>query len=257
MNNSMVVVGGSNYQTGEYLSGLWVLTIDSSNKATWKKQDSKGYCPSPRQHAALTAHQRNILIVYGGEHEGQTLNDCYIYRTDNKVWVAIDEYSYDMRIPCRLKPALCSLNDHLYLFGGERTILEQDEVNHEPMGDFYQIRMLNRPMNTRLDVWVKKIIGKVEPSARVGQLVTLSEKVLVLWGREVGEEGMERGVWAYYVPDYTWHWVKWKVSSIPSLLLGSTINLIIDKCYIFGQYPNPSDNKKNGLQVMTIDWKDL
>lgn len=66
----------------------------------------------------MVLHQRNLLIVYGGEYQGQTLNDLYVYRSENKYWITIDESSYDLRIPCRMRPALCSQGDYIYLFGG-------------------------------------------------------------------------------------------------------------------------------------------
>ena len=257
MNNSMFLVSGRNYRTDEYLLGVWSTTIDSSNKATWKRQDIKGYSPGPRQHAAFVAHQRSTIILYGGEHRGEVLNDCHIYRTDNKLWVAIDEYSYDMRLECRLKPGLCSLNDHLYLFGGEKSVLVQDEVQYEPLNDFHQIRLLNRPMNSRLDVWVKRIVTHYGPTPRVGSLLAASERVLFLWGGDngVGEDPPARGVWAYYVSDYTWHWVRFKVATIPALGPGSSISSVGDKCFIFGQYSNPADHTRSGLQVLNVDPK--
>lgn len=60
-----------------------------------------------------------------------------------------------MKIPCRLKPAITSQGDYIYIFGGERMIAYQDTVKNCLLDDFYQIKLLYRPMSTKPDVWVK------------------------------------------------------------------------------------------------------
>jgi hypothetical protein len=71
------------------------------------------------------------------------------------MWIQIEESSYDMKISCRLRPALASQGDHLYLFGGERMIASEDKTTNLLLDDFYQLRFLNRPMSSKPDVWVR------------------------------------------------------------------------------------------------------
>jgi hypothetical protein len=68
----------------------------------------------------MVIYQRSMIVLYGGRTQGNNLNDLHVYRIENKLWVQIEENSYDFRITSRLKPALASLGDHIYLFGGER-----------------------------------------------------------------------------------------------------------------------------------------
>lgn len=118
-NNMMYLYGGKNYKTNEYIQGLWCLNLESYN---WKKQEVKGYSPLSREHAVMVLHQRSTLLMYGGRLGKENLNDFNIYRIDNKIWLQIEESSYDFKIACRLKPAICSQGDYLYFFGGERMI---------------------------------------------------------------------------------------------------------------------------------------
>lgn len=83
----MYIFGGKNYKTNEYLSGLWCLNLESYN---WKRQELKGYYPSPREHAVMVLHQRSSLILYGGRNGRENLNDFHIYRIDNKMWLQIE-----------------------------------------------------------------------------------------------------------------------------------------------------------------------
>jgi hypothetical protein len=96
-----------------------------------------------------------MIVLYGGRYEGNNLNDLHIYRIENKVWIQIEETNYDLKISCRLKPALASQGDFLYLFGGERMIANEDKVTNHLLDDFYQLRFLYRPMSTKPDVWIK------------------------------------------------------------------------------------------------------
>jgi hypothetical protein len=114
-NNMMYLFGGRSYGDGSYVAGLWCLNLESYN---WKRQELKGYSPQPREFASMVLHQRSSLVLYGGRHGSDNLNDFHIYRIENKLWLQVDENSYDLKIPCRLRPALCSQGDHLFLFGG-------------------------------------------------------------------------------------------------------------------------------------------
>lgn len=175
----MYLFGGRNYKQQGYVFGLWCLNLESFN---WKRQELKGYSPSPRENACLVLHQRSMIVLYGGRYEDSNLNDLHIYRIENKVWIQIEETSYDLKISCRLKPALASHGDFLYLFGGERMVASEDGVSNHLLDDFYQLRLLYRPMSTKPDVWIKQIITNTRPARRVGTFVSLSDKYLMLWG---------------------------------------------------------------------------
>jgi Galactose oxidase, central domain len=73
----MYLFGGKNYKTNEYINGLWCLNLESFN---WKRQELKGYSPSLRENASLVLHQRNMIILYGGRHANNNLNDLHIYK---------------------------------------------------------------------------------------------------------------------------------------------------------------------------------
>lgn len=175
----MYLFGGKNYKNDGYVVGLWCLNLESFN---WKRQELKGYSPSPRENASLVLHQRSMIVLYGGRNEGNNLNDLHIYRIENKVWIQIEETSYDMKISCRLKPALASQGDFLYLFGGERMIAHEDSVTNLLLDDFYQLKFLYRPMSTKPDVWIKEIITNTKPAKKVGTFLNLNDKYLMLWG---------------------------------------------------------------------------
>lgn len=155
------------------------MNLESFN---WKRQELKGYSPSPRENAALVLHQRSMIVLYGGRNEGNNLNDLHIYRIENKVWIQIEESSYDLKVSCRLKPALASQGDYLYLFGGERMIADEDNMTNLLLDDFYQLRFLYRPMSTKPDVWIKEIITNVKPAKKVANFININEKYLMLWG---------------------------------------------------------------------------
>lgn len=182
-NNMMYLFGGRNYKTGAYLSGLWCLNLESFN---WKRQELKGYVPVHREHAVMVLHQRSSIVLYGGRYQNENLNDLHIYRIDNKMWVQVDSNSYDLKISCRLKPALCSQGDYLYLFGGERRLFQGSTPKNTLLRDFYQLKVINRPMSTRPDVWVKEIITNYSPTERTGTLINLADRYLALWGGHNG-----------------------------------------------------------------------
>ena len=87
-----------------------------------------------------------------------------------------------MKISCRLRPALCSHGDHLFLFGGERMTITEEGTKNELLKDFYQIKVVQKPMSSRPDLWVKNIITNSSPSERVATFVNVAERYLVLWG---------------------------------------------------------------------------
>ena len=80
------------------------------------------------------------------------------------MWLQVEESSYEFKLPCRLKPALCSFGDHLYLFGGERMINEGSKSVNVLLKDFYQLKVVNRPMSSKPDLWVKNIITEYSPT---------------------------------------------------------------------------------------------
>ena len=50
------------------------------------------------------------------------------------------------------------------------------------LNDFYQLKFINKPMNSRPDVWIKQIITNYGPTERVASFVNINEKYLMLWG---------------------------------------------------------------------------
>lgn len=50
------------------------------------------------------------------------------------------------------------------------------------MKDFYQFKLINRPMSSRPDVWVKEIITNYTPTERVASFVNIGDRYLMLWG---------------------------------------------------------------------------
>ncbi len=206
-NNMMYLFGGKNYKTGGYLSGLWCLNLQSYN---WKKQELKGYSPGAREHAALVLHQRSSIILYGGKNGQHILNDFHIYRIQNKMWVQLDEATYDIKISARLKPTLCSLQDNLYLFGGQGFTSQGEPIL---LNDFYQLKLLFRPMSTRPDLWVREIITNCGPTQRIAQFINIpnNDNYLLLWGGQNSVGGVRQGdsgYWLYSVSDVTWIWVR-------------------------------------------------
>lgn len=60
------------------------------------------------------------------------------------------------------------------------------------MKDFYQLKLLNRPMSSRPDVWVKEIITNYGPTERVATFVNIGDKYLMLWGGENSMRGKNK-----------------------------------------------------------------
>ena len=87
-----------------------------------------------------------------------------------------------MKIPCRLRPGICSHGDHIYFFGGEQATISEEGMNYKCLDDFYQIKLINRPMSNSPDLWVKNVITSTSPQERVANLVNCGDKYLVLWG---------------------------------------------------------------------------
>ncbi len=150
----------------------------------------------------------------------------HIYRIDNKIWLQVEQSSYDLRIPCRLKPALCSLGDHIYLFGGERRLAQGSTSRNELLKDFYQLKIINRPMSSRPDVWVKEVITNYSPSERAGSLISLADRYLVLWGglNAIDSKKGQFGFWVYVVADINWIWVSVPGTQPRSMLPGWSMN---------------------------------
>ena len=79
--------------------------------------------------------------------------------------------------------------------------------------DFYQIKVIQRPMSSRPDLWVKNIITNESPNERVSTFVNLTDKYLMLWGgrnKLKDDENREEGFWLYSISDISWIWVKLK-----------------------------------------------
>lgn len=177
-NNVMFLFGGKNQQTGEYLNQIWGLNLESLN---WKKPDLKGHSPQPREFASMLLHSKNFILVYGGRAHGKNLNDMHVLKVDAKIWLHVSPESYEFKVPCRLRPAICSYGDYIYLFGGEREVADKSLLKREYLQDFYQLRLINRS-STRIDVWTKKILTSFHPSARAAVLTPYNDKYLLLYG---------------------------------------------------------------------------
>jgi hypothetical protein len=68
--------------------------------------------------------------------------------------------------------------------------------------DFYQLRLINKPMSNKPDVWIKQIITNYGPNEKVASFVMVGEKYLVLWGGDNklgGETVRSLGIWVYSV----------------------------------------------------------
>ena len=122
----------------------------------------------------MIVHQRNSIVLYGGRYNQENLNDIHLYKIENKSWTQIEETSYDMKIPCRLKPALISHGEFIYLFGGERqTTSYHNQLETQLLDDFYQIKILHKPMNSKPDIWSKQIITQYRPAPRLANFLNI------------------------------------------------------------------------------------
>lgn len=63
-------------------------------------------------------------------------------------------------------------------------VADEDKTVNLLLDDFYQLKFIYRPMNTKPDVWIKEIITNTKPSKKVGSFINLNEKYLMLWGGE-------------------------------------------------------------------------
>lgn len=80
-----------------------------------------------------------------------------------------------MKIPCRLKPALVSQGQYIYLFGGQRqTTSQENHLETTLLDDFYQIKFLHKPMNSKPDIWAKQIITQYKPAPRVANFININ-----------------------------------------------------------------------------------
>jgi hypothetical protein len=77
------------------------------------------------------------------------------------------------------------------------------------LSDFYQIRIINRPMSSQPDLWVKVIIAGHGPTERVATFVNLNERYLMLWGghNRTLHALAPLGFWLYSIVDVNWVFV--------------------------------------------------
>jgi len=105
--------------------------------------------------------------------------------------------------------------------------------------DFYQLRLINKPMSNKPDIWIKQIITNYGPTEKIASFVTIGEKYLLLRGPENkmgGQSLNSTGIWVYSANEINWTWLNFKknVKELPSL--GSTLNYSNDRCFFFGEY---------------------
>ncbi len=144
-------------------------------------------------------------------------------------------------------------------------VADEDKTVNLLLDDFYQLKFIYRPMNTKPDVWIKEIITNTKPSKKVGSFINLNEKYLMLWGGENYYNGKitnQLGFWIYSYQDVNWNWIKIKSSIERTPKIGYSINICNEKCYIFGKNRESSElqsHKKidSGLMILNLDLKEI
>lgn len=69
--------------------------------------------------------------------------------------------------------------------------LTEEGTENVLLGDFYQIKVINRPMSSRPDLWVKSIITNYAPTEKAATFVNVADRYLMLWGGQNQHENYQ------------------------------------------------------------------
>jgi N-acetylneuraminic acid mutarotase len=162
--NLLFVVGGMNYDTQQRRnSEIISINLDSGSIKKYESKTSVASIPSPRINPCVSAIEKSILLVFGGEvYNNNTgtssfLNDMYIFKIETKTWTKIED-SFHSKFPLLVRPSLINFGDNcLYLLGGKRQILHNDGSGVQEIDNFgmYKLRVINKTINSKSDCCVK------------------------------------------------------------------------------------------------------
>ncbi|KAI9264745.1 hypothetical protein BY458DRAFT_513843 [Sporodiniella umbellata] len=180
-----------------------------------------GDIPSPRNYAAVTSIDENV-ILFGGEPivSGETWDSqLYILNTASNQWSKIKANGNLPR--ARSGHTISAHNGSIYIWGG------QSQGHY--LNDLYEFRLREYPTKTN---WVPILYTNQSPSPRTGHMSVVYNNRLYIFGG-VDANRLYNDVWYFDLTSQVWNQVK-AVGYIPPPRESCAAALVNDTIYIFG-----------------------
>ncbi|CAM6005868.1 unnamed protein product [Sphagnum balticum] len=110
--------------------------------ANWKKIESKGNIPTPREGHSACLIESRYIVIYGGWNGEKTFDDLYVFDVTTSAWKLIEKRSGAEPIP-RESQSCCMIRDYMYVFGGQGiNILVNGRTYENFFNDLYRFKVI-------------------------------------------------------------------------------------------------------------------